>query len=177
MSNIELEPCSHDSIQVVLQENDRLLAKIQQCETLLSNLRAVNAGLRLTEHDRAMQLEYAIQNGISRRRARVLLGASWSTTQKSRTADTSDAVLKNAIHRLRSENPSFGIRRIRELLASSGVRASKCRCESIWKECIRSEREQEREQELDAPLAPSLENWMQLWYCPPRRTVCEQEVQ
>ncbi|MBA2675455.1 hypothetical protein [Ramlibacter sp.] len=188
MSNVELEPCSHAGIQVLRQENDRLLEEIRHCETLLSHLRAMNTGLRLSDRERAMQLEYAIQNGISRRRARVLLVASWSTAQKSRAAGPPDAVLRNAIHRLRGENPGFGIRRIRELLANSGIRASKCRCESIWKECIRAERQ--RAQELDAPpgrarpspgrsarqpAGPSLEGCMHLWYSPPRAG-CEQEA-
>lgn len=81
---------------------------------------------------RREQARYAIERGLSQRRACALIGVS-----RANLSDASKMVAKNgplvdAMRELSAKYPRFGARRIRVMLGREGIRIGKERCSRIW---------------------------------------------
>ena len=81
---------------------------------------------------RLEQVRYAVQRGLSQRRACALMRAARSGLHYELRMPVKDAPVIEAMKDLSDQFPRFGARRIHIFLARQGIEISKDRCSRIW---------------------------------------------
>ena len=81
---------------------------------------------------RLEQVRYAVQRGLSQRRACALMRAARSGLHYELRMPVKDAPVIEAMKDLSGQFPRFGARRIHIFLARQGIEISKDRCSRIW---------------------------------------------
>jgi len=81
---------------------------------------------------RLEQVRYAVQRGLSQRRACALMRAARSGLHDELRMPVKDAPVIEAMKDLSGQFPRFGARRINIFLARQGIEISKDRCSRIW---------------------------------------------
>lgn len=110
---------------------------------------------------RMEQARYAIQRGLSQRRACTLLGMSRSGLYYNHKMPAKDAPVIEAMKQLSGTYPRFGARRIKILLQRDGMMLGKQRCSRIWAEAglqVPKKRRRKISRIRQRPLAPSTMN-------------------
>lgn len=83
---------------------------------------------------RREQVAFAVARGLSQRRACALMSVARSTLGYESRLAAKDAPVKQAMHRLASEYPRFGYRRINVFLGREGLWMGKDRAHRIWRQ-------------------------------------------
>jgi putative transposase len=111
---------------------------------------------------RREQARYAIERGLSQRRACALLQVSRANLGYVRKMPSKNGIVVETMHRLSGMYPRFGSRRIRIMLGRDGIVIGKERCARLWAEAKLQVPRKRRRRRVAAsrprPLAPSSRN-------------------
>jgi putative transposase len=95
-------------------------------------MKEINAKKVVSAQARLEQVRYAVQRGLSQRRACAPMRAARSGLHYELRMPVKDAPVIEAMKDLSGQFPRFGARRIDIFLARQGIEISKDRCSRIW---------------------------------------------
>lgn len=108
---------------------------------------------------RREQALYAIQKGLSHRRACALVGTNRSNLHYQPKMPAKNAPVVEAMKRLSGIYPRFGYRRIRIFLAREGIKLGNERCARLWSACRLQVPKKRKRRRLASPkLRPNCPN-------------------
>ncbi|MGQ5523357.1 IS3 family transposase [Chitinimonas sp. PSY-7] len=132
-------------LKVLEAENTRLKKLVAERDLEIEVMKEIAAKKLVSAQVRREQACFAIHRGLAQRRACALLQISRSTLYYALKMPAKNASVIEAMHKLSSQYPRFGARRIRILLGREGIAIGKDRCAALWASaCLQVPRKRRR---------------------------------
>ena len=119
-------------LKVLEAENARLKKMLVDRDLEIEVMKEINAKKVVSAQAQLEQVHYAVERGLSQRRACALMRAARSELHYELRMPVKDAPVIEAMKDLSEQFPRFGARRIHIFLARQGIEISKDRCSRIW---------------------------------------------
>lgn len=119
-------------LKVLEAENARLKKMLVDRDLEIEVMKEINAKKVVSAQAQLEQVRYAVERGLSQRRACALMRAARSELHYELRMPVKDAPVIEAMKDLSEQFPRFGARRIHIFLARQGIEISKDRCSRIW---------------------------------------------